>query len=201
MNRRTFATRIGQGLAALSLAPLLTTTACSFSSVYAEMLKYVPLGLSAVASVVAILTGNGIAISPTVNSALTLIKAAFADLQTAIQQYQDASQGQKSSLIGQIAEGLTVAEANIQQFWNDLSIPDPKLSALIEGLLGVVTTTLMGFASQLPQAQTVPAAQARTMRAALAKHLPDSPVKRTPRKFRSDFNATLSMGGEGTHAI
>jgi hypothetical protein len=193
ITRRRFAKSAGV-LALMAVVPEFT--ACSFASVYAEMLKYVPLGLSAVSAVLSILTGNGIAIAPAATAIIALIKTGFADLQTAITQYQDAPAGQKSGLLGAISEGLTVVEANIQQFWANLDIPDAKLASLVEGLLGIITTTLAGFQTQLPAPATPVASNALRMRAALGKLLPSTPVKRSPAKFKAAFNNALGTAYE-----
>lgn len=204
LTRRSFATLFGKAAAVLGLGSLVSvTTACPawLSNLYADILKYAPVALAGLSAVLAILTGNGIAISPLVSAALALVKVGLADLQTAVTQYQNAPAGQKTGLLGAISEALTVTEANLQQFWNDLTIPDAKLAALVEGLLGVISTTLAGFATQLPATVTPVAAQARARRAVLAKLLPATPVKRSVARFRSDFNAILKQAGEGQHAI
>jgi len=204
MTRRSFAGMFGKAGVILSLGSLISvTTACPawLSNVYADILKYAPVALSAVASVLSILTGNGIVITPAISAIIALIKVAISDLQTAVTQYQNAPTGQKSGLLGAISEAVTVAESNIQKFWADLTIPDAKLSSLIEGLLGIVVSTLQGFQTQLPAPVTPVATQAKMMRAGLSKTIAVTPKVRSVAHFRKEFNALLTQSGEGQHSI
>jgi len=198
LTRRKFATASIATAVGMSVS-IPFESACTFSSVFANIEKYVPVGLQAVSAVLSILTGNGIAVAG-VSGIIALIKVAFADLSAAVSQYQNAPAGQKTGLLGAISETMTVLEANIQKLWSDLSIPDARLSSLIEGLLGVITTTLSGFMTQLP-APVSPAAQtAKTMKMGLAKQLPSNPVQRSPKQFKRDFNAALG-NSYAQHAI
>lgn len=202
MTRRGFAGIFGKAGATIAiLATLPSATACFIANVYSDLLKYSPVALAALQSVLSILAGNGIAVTPLVAIGTNLFKVGIADLQTAVTQYQNAPQGQKSTLLLAVSEALTVAEANINQFWSDLSIPDPKLASLIEGLLGVVTTTMAGFATQLPAATSPVAANAKAMRGRLPKTLDSTPTKRSVSQFRAAFNEKLKAGGEEKHAI
>lgn len=204
MTRRGFANMFSKiGMAAGLGSIVAVDTACPawLSNVYNDILKYAPVALSAVASVVAILTGNGVAITPIISAVIALIKTGIADLQTAVTQYNNAPAGQKTGLLGAVSEALTVAEADVQQFWSDLTIPDAKLSSLIQGLLGIIVSTLQGFQTQVPAPVTPVAAQARTMRASLPKTITVTPKVRSVSQFRKEFNAALTAGGEAQHAI
>jgi len=201
LSRRSFATFTAKSFAALGIGSLMNLeTACTFGSVWAEIQKYIPVGLSAFAAILSILTGSGIGVTA-VSAIVALVKTGFADLSTAVSQYQDAPTGQKTGLLGGISEAITVVEANLQSFWANLSIPDAKLAATIQGLLEVLTTTLAGFATQLPAPVTPVAMTAMRMKASLTKQLSSAPVKRSPGKVKADFNAQLKAGGFQQHAI
>lgn len=206
LSRRGF-NKLVSVLGLAGLAEMSSGFACSLSNVWADILKYVPVGLSAFTAILSILTGSGIGLTA-VTGIVTLIKVGFADLQTAVAQYQAAATGQKTTLLGQVWEALTVVEANIQSFWANLTIPDASLSATVQGLLEVITTTLMGYQTQITPSPTPapvsPAtAQAVRMRAALppGKMLAAVPVKRSVKQFREEFNAKLAAGGYQKHAI
>src|ERR1017187_2283776 len=86
-NRRTL-------LKYLSLVPALFVIpnfiACSFSSVYAEIKAYVPVGLQAFTSILSILASVGIippGVGTLIGTLVTLVKAGFADLLTAVTDY------------------------------------------------------------------------------------------------------------------
>jgi hypothetical protein len=201
LTRRQFATRGASLLGALGILPLLTSTGCWLSSVYADIIKYVPIGLSAFSSIVSILSGAGVIgvpIGAAIAGIVALVNKGFADLQTAVNSYQSAPAASKSILLGAISTALSTVEAYIQQFWSNLTIPDAQLASLVEGLLGVITSTLLGFASQLPA--PAPSA-ALTMRASLRKTINVAPKKRSLRQFRDDFNALLKGTAYGSHAI
>jgi hypothetical protein len=204
ITRRSFATLFGKGAAMLGLGSLVSvTTACPawVSNLYADILKYAPVALNAFSAVLSILSASGIPMAGILAVIIADAKAAFADIQVAVQQYQAAPAGQKTGLLGAISEAIAVAEATLQKFWSDLSIPDVKLASLIEGLLGIITSTLMGFATQLPAPITPAAQQMQRMKAGFPKLLTAPPQKRSLKQFKNDFNAKLKAAGYQKHAI
>jgi len=202
MNRRAFISNIGKTAVVLGLSSMV---GCSFSNVYANILKYIPVGLSAFNAIVAILSGAGI-IPPggsvVIAVAINLVKAAFADLQTAITQWQNAPAASKAGLLGAITTALTIVEADLQNFWASLNIPDGTLASLIEGLLGVIVSTLMAFSSQLPPATPSPALTAALeKRKSLRRTITVTPKMRTVKEFKVEFNAKLNEAGYTQNAI
>lgn len=191
MTRRRFGS-FGLGFIGLlaSAGSLVTATACS---VVDNILKYVPVALQALAAILSVLAGNGVVISPVVTAAIALAKAALADLQTAITDYNNAPAANKANLLGMVSTALAVVEADIQKFWSDLSLPDGKIASIVSGILGIVLSTLAAFATQLP-APVVPAAT-KTMRAELKKTIPVVAKKRSPKEMKKEINALLQGTG------
>jgi hypothetical protein len=187
--RRTFVTRSFAALAALPFVGILSS--CSLESVWTAIQKYVPLGLSAFSAVLSILSGADFPIGAALAGIIALVQKAFGDLQAAVADYQSAPSGAKQGLIAKVSEALTIIEANLQSFWNGLSIPDAKLEGVIEGLIGVIVTTLQGFAAALPTSQTPAANAARAARASLPKIAGGAAKRRSEREFKKDFNAVL----------
>lgn len=192
LTRRGFAQSLGSVFGISMLAgSTLTLTGCSFSPT-AAIESYISIGISAFQAIVNILSAAGV-IPPGTGTVLSVaiqaVKAAFADVVAAIQAYDDAPAANKATLLGKITTALSAVEMELQQFWSDLSIPDSKLASLIEGLLGVILSTIGAFISQLPPSP-VPAPAA-----ALRKTISFTPTKRTARTFRSDFNKILTTGG------
>ena len=105
-----------------------------------------------------------------------------------MQAYDAAPASQKQTLAGKIATAITVAMQEIQQFWNDLKIPDSKLAALISGLLGIILSTLSAFLPQLP----APASLARSV----PLTLPFPPKKRSVHAFKSEWNQMMVAAGQ-----
>jgi len=187
MNRRYFTQ-----LLAISVT-LVTTPACLFSTIWSDIKAYAPTILTAVAGVLSILTGAGVLGMPlaaTISGILALINKAVGDLQVAINTYQQAPSSQRATLLGAITTALADAEANIQQFWSNLNIPDPALASTIKNLLGIVVSTLQGYVDAIgvPPAAT----PARAMRASMTNPIVVAPKRRTLAQFKTDWNAALT---------
>lgn len=198
MSRRGFGGLAAKGalvLAALSSGVELA--GCSWTSIYTAIQKYVPLGLQAFAAVAALLTGQGVisgAGSAAINAVVTLVNNGFAGISAAVQQYETATAGQKPTLLAGISTALTVAANDIQDFWTSLNIPNPNLAATVKGLLGIITTTLSGFLTQLPVPVSVSLKQS-------AKGLSTVGHRRSPGQFKADFNAILTQNGFSKYII
>jgi hypothetical protein len=195
ITRRSFGTLWGTCLLALSIGPSLLLSGCG--TTFAAILSWIDTGLSAFASVVDLLVGQGVLMVP-VGSAIDLlikaIKAAIADIGTAVSNYNAAPAASKTTLEGKISTALVVAQNLIAQFWNDLSIPDTKLASTVAGLLGLIVSTLAGFMSLLPPA---PAPVAITP---VQKALPVSTQRLTTAQFKVKFNAILAANGFSNYA-
>jgi hypothetical protein len=190
ITRRNFGKLWGTCLLALSVGPSLLSTGCGTS--FATILSWIDTGLAAFQAVVDLLVGQGI-LMVTAGSAIDLVikavKAAIADIGTAVSNYNAAPAASKASLVGKISTALVVAQNLIAQFWNDLSIPDTKLASTVAGLLGLIVSTLAGFMSLLPP--TPAPAALRTF----PKTLTVTPQKRSVPQFKSAFNGILDANG------
>lgn len=199
VTRRGFMGFIGNGVAAVVIGSNLVLTGCA--NVYAQISAYTTVGLQAFQSVVDLLAGSGV-ISPgegtLIDTAIALVKAAFADIQVAVTNYNNAPADQKSTMLGKISTALADAEASIQTFWSDLKIPDSKMALLVQGLLGVIVATISGFMTQLPQPTPTPVqTKART----LPHRLNVSAKRVTPKEFKKEFNQLLANAGEQKYEI
>lgn len=191
LNRRGFFKFSSLSVLAVAISSTVVNTGCWLTgSVYKQILAYINVGLQAFQAVVNLLDPT---IAPAVNTAIALVKAAFVDLQTAVDAYEAAPASDKSTLLGKVSTMLSVLEASIQQFWNDLKIPDGTLANTIQGLLGIILSVLAGFATQLP-------APAPTPQAARVKALPNiisvTPQKLSTSQFKKEFNAKLTSSGQ-----
>ena len=189
LNRRSFVKQTGMGIGALALAGgTILETGCGL---WADILAYAQTGIAAFVAVVNLLVASGVIPAGTgsaIDLVITAVKAAFADVQAAVQAYDAAPASQKQTLAGKIATAITVAMQEIQQFWNDLKIPDSKLAALISGLLGIILSTLSAFLPQLP----APASLARSV----PLTLPFTPKKRSVHAFKSEWNQMMVAAGQ-----
>lgn len=199
MNRRSFAQKLGSGMLALgALTQLTFLTACS---VFDNILKYVAVGLQSFQAVVDLLAGAGVIVpglGTVIDAAIALVKAGLADLQVVVTAYENAPADQKATLLQKVSLALAIAEANIQQFWSELKIPDAKLSSLVKGLLEIILSTLAGFGTQLPPPPT--SAVLDKMKS-VPRGLTVTPIKRSASQFKKDFNGVLSAGGYSQYAV
>lgn len=208
INRRTFAQRSLSGFGMVALlasfgsifGSTLATTACTFRGVVNTILEYTGVGLQAFQAIVDLLAGAGVLgpIGPAIDAVIGLVKIGFADLTKSIADYNGAPTSEKPTYLQKLSTVLSVVEANIQQFWNDLNVPDAKLAGLIQGLLGIILSTLKGFAMELPVPQPTPAS---AKMATLSKKVSATPQRRSISKFKHDFNSELTASGFGQYAI
>jgi len=185
--RRMFSSIIGIA----TLGPTLLTTGCWLSTVYKEILKYIGVGLQAFQGALDLLMGAGVipagegtAISIVIN----LVKSGFADLQTAVNEYEQAPAANKATLAQRISTIIGILENNIQNFWSSLTIPNPQLASTIEGLLSIILSTLAGFLPSLP-------APSPQQRVAVRGKLTITPQKRSVKQFKQDINGVLTANG------
>ncbi len=188
MNRRNFAMRLLAGAGALAAASV--TSACWLSGgVFANIMTYVGIGLTAFQAVVALLDPP---LALAVAGTIALVKAGFADLQLAVQDYNNAPAADKTILKNKISVVLADLQFEIQKFWSNLNLPGP-LGILVESLLNIILSTLAGFAGQLP-APITPPASAEQMKT-LAKTIHVVPQVRSKKQFEQDFNKVCTAAG------
>lgn len=189
-NRRSFLKLCSSGTLAIGLG--ITSMALSCASIFADILKYVPVALQAFTAILDILSGGGIAIGAdaAITMAINLVKAGFADLQVFVQQYDSAPAADKSTLAGKIATGINLVIGDIQAFWVSLKLPDSDLAAIVQGLLAIILSTLEGFLPSLPAPVS-----AAALTVHIGKAIAYTPQKRSVKQFRKDFNAQLAKSG------
>jgi len=190
INRRTFGKWWGVAMASLTLGGEMFMIGCAS---FAQILAWVQTGLDAFQSVVDLLAGNGV-ITIVIGSAIDLIikaiKAAIADIGTAVDNYNNAPAASKATLLGKITEALIAAQNEIGQFWNDLAIPDPKVASTTAGLLGLIVSQLSAFQATMPVTAAV-----RTQIQSFPKKLNAASKMRSIGAFKQEFNTILESNG------
>jgi hypothetical protein len=193
MNRRQLIKNFGGlGLAVTILTvPLLSSIAGCASSTYTKLIAYINVALQAFESVVSILSATGI-LPPGVSVIVAMVKAGFADVLTAVNNYNAAPAADKTTFLLKIATVAQVLQNDLASFWSNLNIPNPALEAIIQGLLGIITTTLGAFQALLPTPPVpvpMPAVEAKEMgRRAV---LPVVGRMRSVAQFKADWNVAL----------
>jgi len=137
------------------------------------------------------LLGNIIPESALLTAIVTAVKAGFADLETVVNQYEAAAAADKATLLGKISTVLSIVISDIQNFWNNLNIPNPAIGAIVEGILGIILSVLKGFLGALPAPAPTPAT-ARVF----AKVINTPARKMSKSQFEAEVNAILTQNGQ-----
>jgi hypothetical protein len=166
----------------IAAGSLMGNTACN---VFNAIMKYVPVALTAFTTIITMINpaeGSAIAVLA------SMVKAALADIQTAVMNYENAPSGDKTTLLGKISTAIAAAEQELQVFWSDLKLPGGGLATLVEGIINIILSTLTSFLPQLPPPGPLPTK-------ALLRRVNYSPKKRSVEQFKHDLNAEFVKAG------
>lgn len=177
--------RLAQGAALLGVAEL--EVSCNL---FNDILNWVPVGEASLNSILSVLTGNGILISPGMQAIVTLIEGGFNSLTAAIKEYQSTTPAPVGAL-AKIEAAFTDVVTNFQSFLSGLNVSSGLL-AIVVGLAQVVFSTVTAFMNQLPASSSLK----RTLVLGSTVKVGSStatvvPKLRTRRAFKKDFNAVL----------
>lgn len=150
MNRRTFTTRIGSYLLMAVAAGSTSLVGCG---VFESISSWIPVGLAAINSIVTLL---GPLIPPQAIAILTLVKAGFADLAAAVNQYNaDTNPADKATLLAKIRTFLGAIASNFESFLNVLNLGTNPIIIVVISLAKIILGAIAGFLGQLPSANVV----------------------------------------------
>lgn len=185
LTRRQFGKTAGYG--ALGVGIGMTTMGLSCDTVFQDIQNYVPIGIAAFNEILTL-------ISPTEATSLApivaTVKASFADLSVAINQYIQAPSTDKASLEGKIVTAINAVINNLNQFWADANLPNSQAAQTIVGVLQIVLSTLAAF---LPKV-----GGAVSLKKTFAKQIPILPrdMKALKSKqVKADINVMFSSHG------
>ena len=178
----------------------LTTMGLSCSSVFTDIENYVPIGIAAFQEVLSLIDPTEAALLAPI---IQTVKAAFADLDAIVQQYESAPAASKATLLGKISTAISAVMSELQQFWNDANLPDGGLASTIEGVLQIVLSTLAAFLPLLGVAVPVSGAFGAEPygHKKLARTIPFTAAKRSQKQFKSDVNAVFTKYGYAGHQV
>lgn len=189
MKRRNFLHNLAIGTFTATISTL-GLTAFSCQNIWNKIEKYLPVGLQAFQAIVQILIGQGVISTPMASDIAVVtadVNSAFGDAGVAVNAYQSAPAASKQSLVSEATLALTNIENAINAFWSQIKIQDPKLEAKIEGLLGLIVTSISAMLAQLPPVPAT-ARKATSRQIKAAGSLKVTSVK----EFRSQFNGLLA---------
>jgi hypothetical protein len=187
VNRRNFVQRVGSfALLAIAAGSSVALVGCS---VFANIVNWIPVGLAAIESIVTLL---GPLVPPGALGIIMLIKAAFADLSAALNQYNsDSNPADKATLLAKIRTLLNDIAVNFQSFLNVLNLGNNPIVAIVIGLANIILNAIAGFLGQLPAAAG--GGGTRVMAATMkvgAETRPITPkVYKSTGEFKRAFNA------------
>jgi hypothetical protein len=198
MERRSFLSRTVLAVAVL-FSGGLSLVGCTASSVMQDLFNWIPVGLSAVNSVLTLLSGAGILLGPGVLVTIAMIQTGLTDLKLAIAQYQSTTPPPVGSL-AKIDTFLSDLVSNLGNVLNQLPSGPANIVTLVAGLGELVLTTIQGFMVKIPAvAASLPKTQATLGHGMMISGQAAIPL--TPRKdltrrgFIHDFNKQAVAGG------
>src|SRR4029077_6050623 len=151
MNRRNLLQIIGKAIAGLFLfSGTMLQVGCN---VFDDILNWVPIGQAAVSSILAVLTGNGILVSPGLAEIIKLVDAGFANLIAAVKEYKSITPPPVGAL-SKIEAAFKSVIDNFQAFLQSLSVSGGLL-AIIAGLAQIIFSTIAAFMNRLPASSSL----------------------------------------------
>jgi len=188
MNRRTFASRTASVL--LFLLASSTSLFIAGCSVFSDVLAWIPVGEAALNSILAVLTGNGVAITPAIQSIISLIEAGFAALTAAVKEYQSTTPAPVGAL-AKIETAFKDIVDNFSTFLQSLNVSGGLLG-IITGLAQVVLSTIAAFVNRLPASTAMKAVRDRASSVSVGgTKVSVTPKARDASTFKKDFDAIL----------
>jgi hypothetical protein len=199
--RREFIKQVGIFTwAVLALNAGIIEGGCTFGSVMANLAKFLPIGLNALAGVAALISpGAGTAITPLIG----LVNVAWGALQGAVNDYNSAPAASKQTTLEKVLLALDEVQQYLAQTYQQVGITaqnSPPLKAAEAALL-VITTTLGAIEAQLaPQAAPPTAsmhvahAQARSVSSVEVNGIAVQ-VTGKPQDFKTTYNTIMQNAG------
>lgn len=187
-------------LAAAVMAHAAFEAGCTMADVIAELKQWVPLGISAVTSLLNLLgtfgiipLGAGTIAAGLISNIITIFNDVLADIATWTATPSD-------SLLTKISNELQAISGQLSTFVSTLTIGNTKWAALVESLLSLFLSTIAGYVAGIAQKMGASAATAnvqarRKVMIAARPALVVEPVRRKAADFRKEFNKQVEAAG------
>jgi hypothetical protein len=177
MNRRMFVGTLSTGAAAIALAG---TSACNPTDVWHEIEAWVPLGITAFESILALVAPLA---APGIDAIATLVKAGFSTLAAAIDAYLNAPAADKATFAQKVQLAFQDLVNNIQAFLTAIGQSTSPIVTEAVALIQIIVETIEGFLGQIMPTPT-PVATFHLG----GKSMVVTPVRRNRASFISAFN-------------
>jgi hypothetical protein len=184
MNRRQFVTNAGLGFTGILLAG---TEGCNATDVWNEIQAWVPVGIQAFESIVALVDPLAV---PGLQAIVTMVEAGFSAVAAAIDAYLNAPAADKATLAQKLVLVFQSLNSQIQNFINALGQSTNPIVKIAVMLISVIVSTIEGFLGKI---MPTPPAPATFQVGAHSVTIP--PVLRNRKQFISDFNEQCAANG------
>jgi hypothetical protein len=187
ISRREFAGTLAAGaLAGTAGVSGFLVGGCN-GSIWGEIQTWVPVGISAFEQVLTLIAPLA---APGIDAIAELVKAGFSVLAGAISQYINAPAADKATFLQKVQLAFKDVSDNLQAFLNAVNVSGSN--PIIKVVLGLVSIILSTIASFMAQIGPTPAPIALTLG---GTRMDVTPVKRTVKQFKQDFNNALVDAG------
>jgi hypothetical protein len=188
MNRRQFAGHLAKGsLAVAVLGGTLSLEACpGAKTVWDDIKTWLPTGIASFEAIMALVVPLA---APGINAIAEIVKAAFATLSAAVDQYMNAPADQKATWLGRVETAFKDVTDNIQAFLTALGQSSNPIVKLVLVIATIILSTISAFLGKIgptPVAFKLKLGQEEVLVV---------PVLRDRKKFVADFNAACVSGG------
>ena len=183
LTRRKFAEVISIGLMArlaFTTFALGTSAMLGGCNAVTDLENWIPVALTSVAAIVKLL---GPLVPAPVSAIIVLIQAGFSALLTALQNYKAGT-----GVLSDITNAITAVESAFSSFFQALSVPQGLLN-IIEGLAGILLSTISAFANEINPSST------KVSASLMGSQIAYTPKKRSVSAFKKDWNAECVAGG------
>lgn len=185
ITRRSFAKVSGLWILALASIGSVFTAGCD---IWSQIQAWVPAGIAAFESVVTLVAPLA---APGIDAIAELVKAGFASLASAVNQYINAPAADKATFKQKVLLILSQLTGDIQNFLSSVNVGATNpIVKIVLGLVAIILSTIQGFTNAIG-ASAVTSASLRMAGVMVSV----TPVKRDRKRFVSDFNGALVSAG------
>lgn len=203
MNRREFCSSVARSGAAVIAgrvfllagtgAAALVLEGCD---VMTEIQDWVPVGESALNSILVLLGANGIVLTPVIMLAESALNAALTDLVAAVTAYK-ATNPPPQGAVAKVEAMLSAVVSSFGNFFSQLNLPGGSLYSLILNLIKLAISTVQGFINEIMPTPT-PAVKFSFQQQGLPKQFEMVPAKKRRRaNFKSAWNDIIVYASLG----
>lgn len=184
LSRREFGQMAGSaGIAAFTLSAI-ELEGCNAANVWNDIKTWLPTGIASFEAIVALFPGAA-ALIPIAET----VKAAFAVLSAAVDQYINAPPADKITWLQKVELAFTDVTQNIQAFLTAIGQTGSPAVKLALAIANIILSTIAAFIGKIG-----PTPAPATLRAA-GQSVTVSPVYRNRKQFVTDFNAACIAEG------